>query len=512
VFGELSSPAAPAQCTSAVKQRCGAAYHGCDCSTVDGCLACAFEGFRDLSDPQIAASCTASEVPHQDIEAACGMRLLAKPSGVRCVLLNASAVAVEWNSSSSSSSSSSVAVAADMVAVELSTAPQAKPFLSHTAEAGARAARSIRIAQLPPLAAAAQQSGDGAAATYFATVRAHSATSPTLQAGWSLPSVPVACSSSSGGGGGGDGGGALAATAVAAAAAAAGRPLRSPPASSPSAFVAVYRWSEGTRAVDWLENHDAGDQGGQAAYVTTSSLYNDSEVAPGSWEALWPNSTLSEYCVEVPSADARLPPGRAFADYRSCNVELGDASLPSEAPACQCAIIADRLIAHNQGRADRELLNASCPGVVVDGDEHHGGSNCTCSESSLALSATFAGRQPVLFPWFKDSRYVNPDDDPARGAGVKPWGFWYHFPRGGRCAEGQQLGDSGCAWKRHPRTRVISPADIYAQGMNRSFQPDVGRGQNMGFEQVLHNGRAMVAAFDRVSGPSCCSAECLHVR
>jgi len=397
--------------------------------------------------------------------------------------------------------------------------------LSHTAEAGAGAARSIRIAQLPPLAAAAQQSGDGAAATYFATVRAHSATSPTLQAGWSLPSVSVACSSSSGGsssssssgygGGGGDGGGALAATAVAAAAAAAGRPLhssRSPPAPSPSTFVAVYRWSEGTRAVDWLENHDAGDQGGQAAYVTTSSLYNDSAVAPGSWEALWPNSTLSEYCVEVPSADARLPPGRAFADYRSCNVELGDASLPSEAPACQCAIIADRLIAHNQGRADRELLNASCPGVVVDGDEHHGGSNCTCSESSLALSATFAGRQPVLFPWFKDSRYVNPDDDPAGGAGVKPWGFWYHFPRGGRCAEGQQLGDSGCAWKRHPRTRVISPADIYEQGMNRSFQPGVGRGQNMGFEQVLHNGRAMVAAFDRVSGPSCCSAECLHVR
>ena len=500
LVGFSLSVATPAQCAAAVAQRCSGGYLGCDCSTVAGCLACAFQGFRDEWDPKgITATCTAPEVPHQDIEAACGLLPLHAPGDVRCTLLNAT-VEVSWNFSAGAGGGGGGS-GADMFDVKLSTAPRRKPFLSYTAPA---AVGDVRIDGLP-----------SGTRLYYTAVRAHAAASPTMQAGWSHFSEPVVCVD------GGDGvAAAVKAAAIVKAVSEEAAP-REPSSHEPSLFVTVYRWSEGTNEVDWLENHDAGDQGGQAAYITTSSQYNDSTVVPGSYEALWPNTTLSEYCVEVLAAmpaaagtgagagDAtgtmRLAKGRTFSDYRSCNVELGDAALPSEAPVCQCAIVADRLIAHNQGRADDDALNASCPGVVIDGDEHHGGANCSCSVASLALSATFAGRQPVLFPWFKDSRYVNPDDDPA-AAGVKPWGFWYHFPAGGRCSEGQQVGDGGCVWKRHPRARVISPGDIYAQGMNRTFQPDVGRGMNMGFDQVLANGRAMLAAFDRVAGVRRCAS------
>ena len=442
--------------------------------------------------------------------------------------------------------------AADVVDVALShaqgsDASATTPFLSQTT---AGHAASLVLGGLLP------------ATSYVVKVRAHNASSPSLQAGWSHFTAPVVCNTTAGVAAtptptptetsgeretqASDVANALpamhgtkaSANAVANANTADAHPNRrgygnsdneSNVVANRSLFLRVYRWSEGTNTVDFLENHDAGDLLGESVYVTDASLYSDSPGIPPpiGWGTIpWPNTTLTEYCVEVAVLPSPPTSRQQFAEYRSCNVLSGDGALPSEAPVCQCAIIADRLIAHNRGagygnnlsyvHARARTLAQACPGVVVHGPKHTGGNDCECTNTSAALSQRYVGMQPVIYPWFKDSRYVSPDDEQATAEKpeLKEWGRWFHFPRGGRCNETQRVGDGaggGCTWRRLPRARVIKIQDVFDAGINRTLPPPE-RPNDVDYAQPVQNSPLLQAAFDRTAklapGAACCGADC----
>ena len=125
--------------------------------------------------------------------------------------------------------------------------------------------------------------------------------------------------------------------------------------------------------------------------------------------------------------------------------------------------------------------------------------------------------QPVIYPWFKDSRYVSPDEEEP-GAAVKPelkeWGRWYHFPRYGRCNETQRVGDGpggGCTWRRLPRARVVRIQDVFDAGINRTMPPPE-RPNDVEYAQPVQNAPLVLAAFDRTAklapGGACCGPGC----
>jgi hypothetical protein len=325
---------------------------------------------------------------------------------------------------------------------------------------------------------------------YFFKVRAHAAHAKSYIVGWSDFSVSINCSTTPG-----------------------DREARGIPArtSNQTRFQRVFRWSEGTHLVDWLAGHNTGDLVGESVYATESSHGDDGLVSAGGDD--WLNSTFTEYCVElvaeVPLELLAAPTNsklRPWADYLSCNV-LGNSGSLNLYPKCKCQIIADRLIAHNRewnGSVRSQKIGAVCAPYDPT-SMHHPYTVCNCTDHSMDLSQRFVGRQPVYFPFLKDSHYISPDLQP--NASLTSAGWWFSHPAGGRCADGQQIGDANgekgatataCTWRRLSQSRMISVRQLYEHGLNRTVV-DPANSHDVPVAQMLQNAKVFQQTFDALA-------------
>lgn len=262
---------------------CAASLEAAGClptKDVEECLSCAFRGWAP-SYGAVGVGCNKTEVPHSDVELACGASPTPTPLGLACDAATAGAsVALSWSSEG----------VADVFEVSLATPHRPKPYATYLTSGGSTSA---------------SLGGLEANATVVARVRAHAANASAAMVGWSEYSAPVSC------------------------VAAVEEPEEPEETSRAGATsLRVYRWSEGTSTVDYLDDHDVGDALGEAAYFTVALNYDNATLDPTSWWATeWPNSTVVEYCVDV----APPPPGKdEWAQYASCNTYSHDGMWPSE--------------------------------------------------------------------------------------------------------------------------------------------------------------------------------------
>lgn len=179
----------------------------------------------------------------------------------------------------------------------------------------------------------------------------------------------------------------------------------------------------------------------------------------------WPGSTfqrspMTSYCVEHASAPQTdpTPGGDGYAQYVSCNsdeCEVTNNSTP-RAPVCICWVHDDR---ENSYQPESEISKAcnpkddpagflGCAGVDDKFCKTAPQCNCTMGApgheaTALPLSSAMAshvGRSDVFLP-------MSGAREPLLIGG------FLSFPKLGACTETEALGESGCKWKRLPRSR-----------------------------------------------------------
>jgi hypothetical protein len=154
-------------------------------------------------------------------------------------------------------------------------------------------------------------------------------------------------------------------------------------------YLPVYRVSEEgfSSTVDYLQNHNSADLGGQNAFITAF----DGEV--GHWFTL--NTTdVVEYCIEL--ADA------PFADYLSCNTNFGGHSTNGSASArstCGCMNGGDRVICHQDNRTAVEACGVSdIARHRAEADANHSRTHYQCTNfTNASACVTAAGRGLVHY-------------------------------------------------------------------------------------------------------------------
>ena len=246
----------------------------------------------------------------------------------------------------------------------------------------------------------------------------------------------------------------------------------------------------------------------RAALLTSCGNFSDGDSRVG-WGVHfycgigWPGSSLqrspiTEYCVEhaaAPQTDP-VPGGDGFAQYVSCNSDECDGVLlptgntPRE-PTCICWVWDDRMI--SQEPASRTLAVCS----PFDKEPWVGANQCNCSiglpgtEAALlppaAPMANYVGRSRVYLPYY---RYKEPMEHYNVSVLL---GDNLSFPRKGACADGQQLGDGGCTWKRMPTARILYGQDLLDAGWSTAETWPAAGGT---IEHELEATRANAAVFD----------------
>ena len=327
-------------------------------------------------------------------------------------------------------------------------------------------------------------------------------------------------------------------------------------------FNTLYRLSEYTFDVDFLENHNSADRTSMGVYIYHGTPFSTQAVWPNStaedWyncqdfleekcgqyrgtglkcmacpeahreEVVkhcgnftgaddqhqgfsvhffcgigWPesiilNSSVAEYCVE--SAPPPPATGLEYAQYVSCNSDETDwfGNEPRE-PICQCWVYDDRMISQEP----RSKMMQQC------GDFTHkipwvGSPQCNCTQNSPKVapsdpSYAHMGRSPVWLPY----EYYLHDAPRESYQYHQSAGFFYSTPRNGACPPGQAIGDNGCTWRRSDRVRVLWGPDLMAAGWDPVHVADT--------PQNVSPSRRAQKAFDRaVDGlaqhtrPRCC--------
>ena len=208
----------------------------------------------------------------------------------------------------------------------------------------------------------------------------------------------------------------------------------------------------------------------------------------------WPESTaeegpITEYCIEYTPVPDPGEGGEGFAFYLSCNSDEVDAygNDPKD-PSCICMCLDDRMLAHQnltKLALDCQFNSPAMPWVNE--------TVCNCPGTSSEVpgpshpSRRYVGRAPVYLP------YVGQELTPREQYDASILGGYnFHFPKEGKCAEGEPLGTDGCTWRREPLARMLYGADLLASGWNRTFVPDTPTDQT--------HTRANVAAFARAVG------------
>jgi hypothetical protein len=310
-------------------------------------------------------------------------------------------------------------------------------------------------------------------------------------------------------------------------------------------FVAMYRVSErqgpADTGVDFLSNHDTGDDAGVAAFVTA-------DPGHGKFIGNLSDAVVTQYCVELRPLQLQEGPGRGasrashagggrgggggggggaggYADYLSCNPPDtvasgagagallagggGGASAtarlqPNATQLCVCRCEADRVIGHDSfvsACGANSTLQPPSPYPV-----------CNCTASSLARSAAAVGRMGVFLPWmcsgFPGSGF---DGDGTCPLSV-PSGQWFSLPAAAQCAEGTgrlpapvappQEGapppppPPPCSWRRLPSARLLRGSQLLARGWDAAPPAD----GNASFAQFGANLAVWRAAFTEAAG------------
>jgi len=238
-------------------------------------------------------------------------------------------------------------------------------------------------------------------------------------------------------------------------------------------WLEVFRMAEAGRTIpDFLDNHDSGDMGGDAAI---SSLILG-EASGG----LFGGGIITRYCIEIQNVTiagttttsfAGTPRDSAFADYRSTNPPWMLEQEPFYSPkwfeaaewtsgteyASWCDLLPDRYWGH-LSRAS--ILAAHCEPNMTSLDAWL----CDCSEQSTTASRRYTGMTSIGLPVysFPSVPGVYPGSLPT------PVGHWYSHPVGGRCPLGARVGEGGCTWQRAPLSHSIFASELMALGWNAS--------------------------------------------
>ena len=224
--------------------------------------------------------------------------------------------------------------------------------------------------------------------------------------------------------------------------------------------------------------------------ISACGNYSDSDSLAGSGSFAvhfycgvgWPESapvqgTIQEFCVEMlpvlseVTVDVNVVGNvtEGFSDYLSCNSDEVDGygNDPRD-PSCICIVYDDRLLSHQtKAQLERDCYVGTIPWV--------GETVCNCSgnpkggelPSDGNPSLTHVGRAPVYLPYVA-YKVVPANEYP----GEKLSGYNYHFPKGGKCPEGVELGTNGCTWRRLPRARLLYGQDLLNAGWDNRFVPD----------------------------------------
>jgi hypothetical protein len=319
-------------------------------------------------------------------------------------------------------------------------------------------------------------------------------------------------------------------------------PLRMKTASLSAVRKVMYRVSEYTADVDFLENHNAGDALGETAFLGDSGnfapedlLRNTSNTClqalartdcanpggsaescltcvVGAWDrALTPAETAVRSQCSNPSLafpeDNKLV--EAFCgswsgffsfettpiaeycvehvalqhavDYASCNApEAGTLNTPAD-PICICEVFADRMI----GQQTPSQTKALC-GIVLDDSVYPA---CNCTNNSVLLPASAPSRQligeaAVYCPYYY---YSVPQEEYV---GSTRCGSWYSLPRAGVCP------GHTCSWSYEPTVRMVYGTELLSHGWDASLSFDqlTGKRRNT-TDQTLQNLKAFGGAF-----------------
>ena len=219
-------------------------------------------------------------------------------------------------------------------------------------------------------------------------------------------------------------------------------------------YTQVYRVSEYTRQVDFLDNHNSGSLMGEALFLSND---NDEDFYAVS-------SPVTRYCIE--HDEPSTTPLGGWAEYTSCNgPEAAPRNHPAD-PLCICFVYADRLIALQNA----SVVEAHCDAPVWAGDGSHSDPPSNCSRggewSKWVVppgADRFIGRAPVWRPYFYWQLPTSAVPSAAERAG-----WWYSTPKATSCADGAKLGEGDCTWKRLPEARVVYGGDLLALGWNRT--------------------------------------------
>ena len=336
------------------------------------------------------------------------------------------------------------------------------------------------------------------------SLRAHAASAVSLATGWTNLSGSFACTTPTG--------------LPAEQPGAPRRRRREDAGGLPSRFTLMVRESEYTDEVDFLDNHNAADTNGLAAFVTNTVHGPLNRTGPAAFAPV----PITQYCVEhlLPGS---LDDNGGFADYASCNApEAGcypvpgwEQRCPLALPTCGCWNFADRIIGHQTaaqmapqcGECQRgpggegPPLCSNPPSFGPHGqlDGRFPQCNCTAAPgvnatllNATSPTANYVGRAPVFLPY---------------GPGVGPWMPPEAYPPSKRCgnnfsllkkrscAEGVPLGTDGCTWRRLSVARVVYGAELTAAGWEWWRPSPEHRGHNT-TAVTLHN----AAVLEKVLG------------
>eukprot|EP00931_Biecheleriopsis_adriatica_P017522 TRINITY_DN12546_c0_g1_i2.p1 TRINITY_DN12546_c0_g1~~TRINITY_DN12546_c0_g1_i2.p1 ORF type:complete len:400 (-),score=43.34 TRINITY_DN12546_c0_g1_i2:190-1389(-) len=219
----------------------------------------------------------------------------------------------------------------------------------------------------------------------------------------------------------------------------------------------------------------------------------------------WPESApqqgpITEYCVEYqPLPETHVEDG--FSNYLSCNSDEVDGTLGNDPrdPSCICQVWDDRLLAHQTNKT----MKADC---YVGGMAWLSETRCNCTGQTPKTvipqpgnpSLRHVGRMPVWLP------YV--------GVKMNPWiegnvqvqsGYNYHFPVGGACQEGEEIGAGACTWRRLPLARMLYGADLLDHGWDLQFVPDTPTNMSHTIQNINAFKKAL-KSLDALVKPSPC--------
>eukprot|EP00746_Dinoflagellata_sp_MGD_P065272 gnl/MRDRNA2_/MRDRNA2_27201_c0_seq1.p1 gnl/MRDRNA2_/MRDRNA2_27201_c0~~gnl/MRDRNA2_/MRDRNA2_27201_c0_seq1.p1 ORF type:complete len:481 (+),score=78.77 gnl/MRDRNA2_/MRDRNA2_27201_c0_seq1:63-1505(+) len=300
-----------------------------------------------------------------------------------------------------------------------------------------------------------------------------------------------------------------------------------------SRFLNVYRISEYSFDVDFLENHDSASLEAMPLYIMTCDPMGNCgpwTVGP-KWDAC--QATLTKVCPSLRGAafdciacaeKNRDAVTTACGEFTSKDSMDGEGSFPvhwhcgvgwpesvtEEGPITEYCVEYLPVADGKDEGGDGFSGYLSCNSDEVDGLLHNDPRDPSCMcivyDDRMLAHQTIEDMKPDCFvgeiPWVNETicncsgakspvpnatnpslfhvgrapvymPYVGINNSVPKSKYTNIYaGYNYHFPREAACPEGAPLGTNGCTWRRHSQARMLYGADLVAAGWDRTFVPD----------------------------------------